>query len=91
MTEGLRSAPHVFSNTDRDWMVHAYCRQYDPELFFSTDAGRTDEARVVCHNCPVLTECRAYVLENRIPSGLWAGLTEKQRRAIWARQNRNKT
>lgn len=84
MTTGMRSAPHEFANTDRDWMVGARCRREDPELFFTYVAEQIEDAKVVCARCPVLKQCRAYALDNRIPSGIWAGLTEKQRRAIWA-------
>jgi len=92
MTTGMRTAPNEFPNTDRDWMVGARCRQVDPELFFPSETGviRAAEAKTVCALCPVLAACRNYVLENRIPYGIWAGLTEQQRRAIRTQQNRNK-
>lgn len=68
------------------WALRGACRDADPELFFTPEGERgTDrrlreaEAKAICHACPVLTECRAAALEERIPYGVWGGLSEADR------------
>ena len=40
------------------------------------------KAAVICRHCPVMMECRADALDNRVEFGVWGGLTERQRRAV---------
>ncbi|GAF50158.1 hypothetical protein RW1_094_01980 [Rhodococcus wratislaviensis NBRC 100605] len=42
------------------------------------------KAAALCRHCPVLTECGAYALDNRVEFGIWGGMTERQRRALLA-------
>jgi WhiB family redox-sensing transcriptional regulator len=37
---------------------------------------------VICRNCPVMLECGAEALDNRVEFGVWGGMTERQRRAL---------
>lgn len=63
------------------WVASARCRTTDPdELFVSGAAQR--KAAVICRHCPVMTECAADALDNRIEFGVWGGLTERQRRVL---------
>jgi WhiB family redox-sensing transcriptional regulator len=63
------------------WVAGARCRTTDPdELFVSGAAQR--KAAVICRHCPVMTECAADALDNRIEFGVWGGLTERQRRVL---------
>ncbi len=39
-------------------------------------------AAAICRHCPVLLQCRADALDNRVEFGVWGGLTERQRRAL---------
>ena len=55
------------------WVSQARCRQADP-------AQR--KAAVICRHCPVILECGADALDNRVEFGVWGGLTERQRRAL---------
>lgn len=48
----------------------------NPELFFS---HRVAAAKAVCACCPVLAECREYGIEHPDESGIWGGLSQKQR------------
>jgi WhiB family redox-sensing transcriptional regulator len=38
----------------------------------------------VCGSCPVLDQCREHALAVREPYGVWGGLTEDDREAIYA-------
>ncbi|RDH76265.1 WhiB family transcriptional regulator [Mycolicibacterium moriokaense] len=63
------------------WVANASCRTTDPdELFVSGAAQR--QAALICRHCPVVTECAADALDNRIEFGVWGGLTERQRRVL---------
>ncbi|PLS24968.1 WhiB family transcriptional regulator [Bifidobacterium imperatoris] len=61
-----------------DWRHQATCRQYDPELWFSTRPDETKTALAVCRQCPVIDECRQFAdHNNRINGyplqGIWGG------------------
>jgi len=64
------------------WVSKARCRRStDPdELFVRGKAQR--EATAICRHCPVVVECLAEALDNRVEFGVWGGMTERQRRAL---------
>lgn len=62
-------------------MPRAKCRDVDPDLLFVRGAAQR-EAAVICRHCPVVLQCRADALDNRVEFGVWGGLTERQRRAM---------
>jgi WhiB family redox-sensing transcriptional regulator len=68
-----------------DWRVSANCRNGDPDRLFVTGAKQRD-ARAICRGCPVLTECLAHALDERIEFGVWGGMTERERRAVLRRR-----
>ena len=86
-------------HVNRDWQHHASCRGIDTELFFSPDgerghlrAQREHAAKQICHDCPVLTECRTHALTAAETHGIWGGMSETDRtrhtrRARLARRN----
>lgn len=76
-----------------DWRHHAACRDVDPELFFPI--GNTgpallqiDEAKQVCHRCPVVEDCLQWALESGQDAGVWGGMSEDERRAAKRRSTR---
>ncbi|SDM05986.1 WhiB family transcriptional regulator, redox-sensing transcriptional regulator [Corynebacterium mycetoides] len=68
-----------------EWVTLATCRTGDPDALFVRGAEQR-KAAAICRGCPVVMECRADALDNRIEFGVWGGLTERQRRAV-LRQN----
>lgn len=68
-----------------EWVTQAKCRNGDPDALFVRGAAQRRAAQI-CRGCPVLAECRADALNNRVEFGVWGGLTERQRRAL-IRQN----
>lgn len=68
------------------------CRGHDPELFFPlAEAGPVGErqvaqAKAVCHECPVLEQCRTFALVNSV-DGVWGGMSEAERRALRAQNS----
>ena len=72
------------------WRSEARCRDLDSALFFSPDGERGPTrrrreraAKAVCARCPVQEECAAFALANHEPYGVWGGLTETEREALW--------
>lgn len=72
-----------------EWRRDALCRETDPEMFYPNYTGgrarESEEAKRWCRACPVLDQCRAWVMEfehgepagNRF--GVWAGMTPRER------------
>jgi WhiB family redox-sensing transcriptional regulator len=75
-----------------DWQLHAACRTADPSVFFHPEnergparSARERAAKSICSTCPVITECREFALRTRETYGVWGGLSESDREAIYAR------
>ena len=73
------------------WQVRGACRGLDVERFFHPDGERgpareqrEHEAKAICASCPVLAACASHALRSREPYGVWGGLSESDREAIWA-------
>jgi WhiB family transcriptional regulator, redox-sensing transcriptional regulator len=75
-----------------DWESRAACRDTDIRIWFGSDVSvergerrpyrtkeQTTEAKRICAGCPVLSECRAWALESRIPFGILGGMSERER------------
>ena len=66
------------------------CREENPELFFHPEGergpsrrNRESAAKAVCARCPVVTECAVHALAVREPYGVWGGLSEDDREAVY--------
>jgi WhiB family redox-sensing transcriptional regulator len=64
------------------WQVDALCSQTDPEAFFPEKGGSTRDAKRICAQCTVRTECLDFALENDERFGIWGGLSERERRGF---------
>jgi WhiB family redox-sensing transcriptional regulator len=42
-------------------------------------------AKRICRGCPVRDDCLVEALDNRIDTGVWGGMTERERRALLRR------
>ncbi|MCG5432819.1 WhiB family transcriptional regulator [Mycobacterium sp. MYCO198283] len=63
------------------WVTQARCRAADPDELFVRGAAQR-KAAIICRHCPVIAECGADALDNRVEFGVWGGMTERQRRAL---------
>jgi WhiB family redox-sensing transcriptional regulator len=85
-TNAARPTPlHLTRNYD--WRDDARCRETDPEVFFAVgDAGparrQNEVAKQICRTCPVSTACLDYALRTGQYTGVWGGLTDKERRGL---------
>lgn len=62
------------------WQADSLCTQTDPEAFFPEKGGSTRDAKRICAECTVRTECLEYALANDERFGIWGGLSERERR-----------
>ncbi|MGP2436225.1 WhiB family transcriptional regulator [Streptomyces sp. JW3] len=80
-----------------DWREHAACRDEDPDLFFPIGTSgpallQTEQAKAVCHHCPVRDQCLEWALDTGQSIGVWGGTDENERRALKRRlANRRRT
>ena len=75
-----------------EWQQLAACSGLGTEAFFHPDGQRGQRrlsreraAKAVCASCPVLAACAAHALAVREPYGVWGGMSESDREAIFAR------
>lgn len=61
------------------WQLNAACRGQPTDLFFPSRGESNDEAKAICRQCPVTSQCLAQALELG-EMGVWAGLSERARR-----------
>ncbi len=74
------------------WQERGLCRTADPDVFFhpQNERGmarlrRDRAAKAICAGCPVKVECADYAIRAREPYGVWGGLTEEEREALYTR------
>jgi WhiB family transcriptional regulator, redox-sensing transcriptional regulator len=75
------------------WQQQAACRGTDTGLFYHLDNERGAsrrrrelQAKQICRECPVLTECLSWALATREPHGVWGGLSPEERGAMLTSQ-----
>jgi WhiB family redox-sensing transcriptional regulator len=78
-----------------EWQLAGACRGVDATVFFhpegergSARQAREQAAKAICADCPVLRECARHALAVREPYGVWGGLSEDDRAAVYLRQGR---
>ncbi len=65
---------------EQDWRALGACSQTDPDLWFAVGAMEHKQAKRICRECPVQTQCLAYAMDAPVDHGIWGGLTERERR-----------
>ncbi len=65
------------------WVALGACVGSDPRVFFpGKGQDAAGPARRICAGCEVQAECLEYALTRPEKFGIWAGTTERQRRAM---------
>jgi WhiB family redox-sensing transcriptional regulator len=67
------------------WQLQGLCRQDDPRKWTPDPPSveyKSQEAKKICHRCPVMQQCREWALKHREQYGVWGGLTEAERDMI---------
>jgi WhiB family transcriptional regulator, redox-sensing transcriptional regulator len=75
------SAPRAVVADDRAWVSKGLCKETDPDALFVRGAAQR-KAAAICRHCPVMQECAAEALDNKVEYGIWGGMTERRRRAL---------
>ena len=70
-----------------DWMLDGSCAYSETDLFFPVGSSmkamkQANEAKAICRECPVVTECLEYAIRTNQDSGIWGGTTEDERKSI---------
>ena len=65
------------SNTEPDFNA-GKCLGLDLELFFSDDSKIQVQAKAVCAQCPIVSQCASWALDNA-EFGIYGGLTADER------------
>lgn len=76
----------VIRSDEMEWQVKGICRNIDPEFFFPEGRAKANQAKIakrICLDCPILQECRDWALTRGEQFGVWGGLSDNDRRAIW--------
>jgi WhiB family redox-sensing transcriptional regulator len=63
------------------WIFQAACGLGDADTLFVEGALQHSVKRI-CKGCPVRYECLAAALDNRISTGVWGGMSERERRTL---------
>ena len=70
-----------------DWRDDAACVQHAGEVDFFPERGESVRAaKAVCAQCPVQSECLEYAMQWNHLSGVWGGLSERERRHLRRRR-----
>jgi WhiB family redox-sensing transcriptional regulator len=82
-------------NAVPDWRHRAACLDVDPELFFPIGntgpaLAQIEQAKAVCHDCPVNAHCRQWAFTTRQPDGVWGGLSVEERLSELRRRARGR-
>jgi WhiB family redox-sensing transcriptional regulator len=72
----------VGSSNPLSWQQSALCAQTDPKIFFPEHGGSAVTAKKICHACIVENDCLHFALDNREESGVWGGLSNRERRKL---------
>lgn len=74
-----------FVRGDDSWQADGVCRQVGYEPFFRDGKGGQnayDQARKICVQCPVVSQCLEYALSTHQQWGCWGGTSPRERRAL---------
>jgi WhiB family redox-sensing transcriptional regulator len=77
--------------SEDDWQARAACRGPQAIVFFPPSTferkdeklARESKAKTICAECSVATPCLDFAVGIREPHGIWGGLNELERRALW--------
>ena len=69
------------------WLTEARCRTEDPELFFPVGntgpaVDQIEQAKAVCRECKVTSNCLEYAIKENQDNGVWGGLSEDERKSL---------
>lgn len=83
--DGLPTARDLDLDSTPDWLLDALCSQIpDDEMWFPSKGGTTRPAKRICQGCPVREPCLQMAFDHDERYGIWGGLSERDRRKLFA-------
>lgn len=82
LTEPRQAQPTSLLDFDKlrpDWFADAACHGAGNADWFDTDGAGATRARQVCQRCTVLAQCLAYAVADPQLTGIWGGLSARER------------
>lgn len=73
---------HTGSVPAGQWRKQAACLGYQEQMFPGAVPHEIENAKSICRRCPVINECLQWALATREPSGVWGGMSEKERTSL---------
>lgn len=81
-----------------EWQYKGLCRTTTPDTFFHPEGERGPSrqrrdasAKAICQECPVVRECGEHALAVQEPYGIWGGMTEAEREAVYRERTRGRS
>lgn len=81
----ISDAGQAMSGWVHDWSQFGHCVSADPDALFA-EGKQQRLAKALCRSCPVVVECLAEALDQRVDFGVWGGMTPRERRALLRRR-----
>lgn len=66
------------------------CRNEDPELWFAEHTPLIDQAKELCQQCPLMSECLQSALDRQEPWGVWGGQSLVDGRIVARKRGRGR-
>ena len=79
-----------FFEQDETWKLDAACFGYDTRLFFPERGESVQQAKQICAGCPVRLDCLEYAMAIPNCSGIWGGMSGRERRELRRNQRANR-
>ena len=78
--------------TEEEWQIRAACRGPQARVFFpppqferkEDKLEREASAKSICESCSVRRDCLDFSLRIREQHGIWGGLNENERKALFS-------
>lgn len=67
------STATMAQNTIRRKEIELPCRSAEADLWFAEQPRDLEQAKALCRECPLRTQCLEVALENAEPWGVWGG------------------
>ena len=72
------------------WYKQAQCAELNANYMYPKDRHEEQQAKNICHNCPVIEQCLAQSIRDREIYGIWGGMNPQERQRLYDTKNRTK-
>ena len=72
------------------WYKQAQCAELNANYMYPKDRHEEQQAKNICHNCPVIKQCLDQSIRGREIYGIWGGMNPQERQRLYVPKNRIK-